>query len=74
LINQTTDPYVTKIQGASCKKRIKSTIEMTGRKKAMHETSSQCTVQETDDGGTTSKSQRKCLLCGKPGHYRKKLS
>jgi hypothetical protein len=37
----------------------------------MHETSSQGTVQETDNGGTTSKSQRKCLLYGKPGYYQK---
>ncbi|EXX76268.1 hypothetical protein RirG_034610 [Rhizophagus irregularis DAOM 197198w] len=31
LINQTTNPYVTKIRGAPSKKRIKSAIEISGR-------------------------------------------
>ncbi|PKY34795.1 hypothetical protein RhiirB3_499955 [Rhizophagus irregularis] len=73
LIDITADPYyVTKIQGAPCKKRMKSSIEVMGRKKVMHETSNHVNVQETDDSGGTSKSQRKYLLCKKPGHYQKK--
>lgn len=72
LIDQTADPHVTKIRGAPCKKRIKSTIEMSGKKRAMREITSQVNVQETDNGGATSRSQRKCLSCGKPGHYQKK--
>lgn len=72
LIDQTTDPYVTKIRGAPCKKRIKSTIEMSGRKKEIREITSQANVQETDNREEMSRSQRKCLLCGKPGHYQKK--
>jgi len=72
LINQITDPNVTKIRGAPCKKRIKSSIEISGKKKKMHEITSQTNVQEVDDGSAVSKSQRKCHLCGKPGHYQKK--
>ncbi|CAB5345802.1 unnamed protein product [Rhizophagus irregularis] len=72
LIDITADPYVTKIRGAPCKKRMKSSIEVMGRKKVMHETSNHVNVQETDNSGGTSKSQRKCLLCKKPGHYQKK--
>jgi hypothetical protein len=72
LIDQTTDPHVTRIRGAPCKKRIKSAIEMSGKNRAIREITSQVNVQETDDGGATSRSQRKCLLCGKPGHYQKK--
>ncbi|CAB4402035.1 unnamed protein product [Rhizophagus irregularis] len=60
------------MKGAPCKKRMKSSIEVMGRKKVMHETSNHVNVQETDDSGGTSKSQRKCLLCKKPGHYQKK--
>jgi hypothetical protein len=66
LIDQTTDPYVTKIRGAPSKKRIKSAMELSERKNAMREITDQVNVRET--GG----SQRKCLLCGKPGHYQKK--
>ncbi|EXX68016.1 uncharacterized protein OCT59_017288 [Rhizophagus irregularis] len=72
LIDQTTDPHVTRIRGAPCKKRIKSAIEMSGKNRAIREITSQVNVQETDDGGATSRSQRKCLLCRKSGHYQKK--
>ncbi|PKK55351.1 hypothetical protein RhiirC2_802628 [Rhizophagus irregularis] len=72
LIDQTTDSHVTRIRGALCKKRIKSAIEISGKNRAIREITSQVNVQETDDGGATSRSQRKCLLCGKPGHYQKK--
>ena len=44
LIDVTADPYVTKIQGAPCKKRIKSSIKVVGRKKVMHETSNHANV------------------------------
>jgi len=74
LIDVTADLYVTKIWEAPCKKRIKSSIEVVGRKKVMHETSNHANVQETDDSGVTSRSQRKCLICKKLGHYQKKCS
>ncbi|PKY44771.1 hypothetical protein RhiirA4_459169 [Rhizophagus irregularis] len=44
LINITADPYVTKIRKAPCKKRIKSSIEVMGRKKVMHKTSNHVNV------------------------------
>jgi hypothetical protein len=72
LIDQTTNPHVTKIRGAPCKKRIKSAIELSGRKNVMREISDQTNIQETNGGEEISRSQRKCLLCGKPGHYQKK--
>ena len=72
LIDQTTDPYVTKIRGAPCKRRIKSAIEMPARKRVMREITIQDNVQEPDNGGATSRSQRNCGSCGKPGHYQKK--
>ncbi len=57
LIAQTTNPHVTKIRGAPCKRRIKGAME--GKK-----------VGEVDSG--EAKAQRKCLLCGVPGHYQKR--
>jgi hypothetical protein len=72
LINQTTNPHVTKIRGAPCKKRIKSAIEISGKNHATREITSQTNVQECDDGGVMLRSQRKCGFCGKPGHYQKK--
>ncbi|CAB4421977.1 unnamed protein product [Rhizophagus irregularis] len=72
LIDQTTDLHVTRIRGAPCKKRIKSTIEISGKNRAIREITSQVNVQETDDGDAISRSQRKCLLYGKPSHYQKK--
>ncbi|CAB4398093.1 unnamed protein product [Rhizophagus irregularis] len=72
LIDQITDLHVTRIRRAPCKKKIKSTIEMSEKNRAIREITSQVNVQETDDGGAISKSQQKCLLCEKPGHYQKK--
>jgi hypothetical protein len=72
LINQTTDPNVTKIRGAPCKKRLKSAMEVSKRKNPICEITSQINIQNTDDGEGNLRSQRKCLLCGKPGHYQKK--
>ena len=57
LIAQTTNPHVTKIRGAPYKRRIKGAME--GKK-----------VGEVDSG--EAKAQRKCLLCGVPGHYQKR--
>ncbi|CAB5309920.1 unnamed protein product [Rhizophagus irregularis] len=71
LINQTTNPYVTKIRGAPSKKRIKSAIEISGRS-VIHDITSQTNIQQSNDGDITSRSQRKCSLCGKPGHYQKR--
>ena len=71
LIDQTTNPHVTKIRGAPCKKRIKSAIELSEKKNAIREITSQANIQETNSE-EASRSQRKCLLCGKPGHYQKK--
>ena len=56
LINQTTNPHVTKIRGAPCKKRIKSAIEISGKNHATREITSQTNVQECDDGSVTSRS------------------
>ncbi|GET65080.1 hypothetical protein GLOIN_2v1785012 [Rhizophagus irregularis DAOM 181602=DAOM 197198] len=51
------DSYVTKIWKASCKKRVKSSIEVMGRKKVMLETLNHVNVQETNDSEGTLKSQ-----------------
>ncbi|PKY36590.1 hypothetical protein RhiirB3_459569, partial [Rhizophagus irregularis] len=56
LIDQITDLHVTRIQGAPCKKKIKSAIEMLGKNRAIREITSQVNVQETDDGGAISRS------------------
>jgi hypothetical protein len=68
LIAKTTDPYVTKIRGAPCKKRIKGGMEMS-KGKRVGETNNNIQV---DDREANSKAQRKCLLCGIPGHYQKR--
>ena len=73
LIDETTDPHVTRIRGAPCKKRIKSAIEASKSKSVIREITSQINnnnVQDTNE--TNSKQQCKCLLCGKVGHYQKK--
>lgn len=69
LIPQITNPHVTKIRGAPCKKRIKGATEISKGKTVMREINN--IVQEVDGGEVNSKS-RKCLLCGIPGHYQKK--
>ncbi|CAB5359713.1 unnamed protein product [Rhizophagus irregularis] len=71
LIDEVTDPHVTKIRGAPCKKRIKSAIEISNNKRVMREITSEINnnVQNTNE---TSRQQRKCLSCGKAGHYQKK--
>jgi hypothetical protein len=71
LIDQTTDPHVTKIRGAPSKKRIKSAIEISGRKHAICDITSQTNIQDNDNS-IPSRSQRKCGHCGKLGHYQKK--
>ncbi|CAB4423154.1 unnamed protein product [Rhizophagus irregularis] len=71
LINQTTNPYITKIRGAPSKKRIKSAIEISGRS-AIHDITSQTNIQQSNDGDIMSRSQRKCGLYRKPGHYQKR--
>jgi len=63
LIEQISNPNVTKIRGAPSKKRIKSAIETSKKRVPM---------QEVNDNQAVIKQQRKCLLCGKPGHYQKK--
>ncbi|CAG8516788.1 6217_t:CDS:1, partial [Cetraspora pellucida] len=63
LINQITDPKVVKNCGAPSKKRMKSVTELSSRK---------VNNQETSNSETSSKTQRKCLLCGALGHYQKK--
>ena len=68
LIAQITDPHVTKIRGAPCKKRIRSVMEMS-KGKRVGETNNNIQV---DSGEASSKAQRKCLLCGIPGHYQKR--
>ncbi|RIB26622.1 hypothetical protein C2G38_2162830 [Gigaspora rosea] len=63
LIGQITEPKVVKIRGAPSKKRMKSFTEELGKK---------VNVQENNYAETSSRAQRKCLLCGAPGHYQKK--
>ena len=70
LINQITDPNVTKIRGAPCKKRIKSAIEISKRRGGMEDISN--VNNQENIGESSTRSQRRCLLCGKPGHYQKK--
>ncbi|CAB4390282.1 unnamed protein product [Rhizophagus irregularis] len=65
LIDQITDPNVTKIQGAPSKRRLKSVLELSKRRIPMRE------VTEINDNQIT-RVQRKCLLCGQSGHYQKK--
>jgi hypothetical protein len=67
LIEQITSPHVTKVRGAPSKKRLKSAIEMSRKRVPMQEITDESNVQPV-------KQQRKCLLCGKPGHYQKKCS
>lgn len=62
LIKQTTNPNVTKIRGAPSKKRLKNAMELS-KKKVL-------TQEHLNDQGI--RNQRKCLLCGKPGHHQKK--
>ena len=74
LINQTTNPHVTRIRGAPCKRRMKNGIEMFKKIRNpmnlmegnMGETN------QTQESNQTGRQQRRCLLCGKPGHYQKK--
>ena len=42
------------------------------KKNAVREITGQANVQETNSEESMSRSQRKCLLCGKPEHYQKK--
>jgi len=71
LIDETTDPHVTKIRGVPRKKRFKSAIEISKSKSIMREITSEINnnMQNTNE---TARQQRKCLQCGKPGHYQKK--
>jgi len=69
LIPQITDPHVTKIRGAPCKKRIKGVMEMS-KGKRVGETNNN--IQEAGSEEANAKAQRKCLLCGIPGHYQKR--
>lgn len=71
LIDQTTDPNVTKIRGAPCKRRLKNSAEVMKQKGVIVEITGQV---ENKDGETSFRSQRKCLLCGKPGHYQKRCT
>ncbi|POG65005.1 hypothetical protein GLOIN_2v1782279 [Rhizophagus irregularis DAOM 181602=DAOM 197198] len=65
LIGQITNPNVTKIRGAPSKKRLKSAMELSKKWVPMQE-------NLNDPNYQVAKSQRRCLLCGKPGHYQKK--
>ena len=70
LITQTTDPHVTRIRGALCKKRLKGAMEITKGKKVLHEVINEVNnIQGVEEG---LKSQRRCLMCRIPGHYQKK--
>ncbi|CAB4388859.1 unnamed protein product [Rhizophagus irregularis] len=73
LIDEVTDSHVTNIRDASCKKKIKSAIEISNNKRVMREITSEINnnVQNTNE---TSWQQRKCLSYGKAGYYQKKMS
>ncbi|KAF0534392.1 protein far1-related sequence 5-like [Gigaspora margarita] len=66
LIDQLTNPNVTKIRGAPCKKRIKSITEISKGKKTMNEITN---IVQDGHEEIISKQQRKCLLCKNPDHY-----
>jgi len=66
-INETANPNITKIRGAPCKKRIKNVMEISKNRGVIQEESSN--IHNNNQSG---RSQRRCLLCGKPGHYQKK--
>ena len=68
-IKQITNPNVTKIRGAPSKKRMKSAIEVKRNNKVLMQEIGGSSGHETE---TSSRNQRKCLLCGVPGHYQKK--
>ncbi|EXX65765.1 hypothetical protein RirG_130120 [Rhizophagus irregularis DAOM 197198w] len=65
LIEQITDLRVTKIRGAPSKKRLKSAIEVSKKRIPMQEISDESNTQPV-------KQQRRCLSCGKFGHYQKR--
>ncbi|RIA92049.1 hypothetical protein C1645_846468 [Glomus cerebriforme] len=69
LIDETTDPHVTKVRGTSRKKRIKGNIEMIAKNNAMCEI---VNVQEINEESESRRIQQKYLLCRNPGHYQKK--
>ena len=66
LIDQTTNPNVTKIRGAPSKKRLKGATEVSRRRVPMQE------LNEDNNQNAPAKQQRRCLQCGKFGHYKKK--
>jgi hypothetical protein len=68
LIDEVTDPHVTKIRDAPCKKRIKSAIEISNNKKVMREITSEINVQNTNE---TLRQQHKCLSCEEANYYKK---
>jgi len=74
LINQTTNPHVTRIRGAPCKRRMKNGIEMFKKTRNPMNPMEGSTneTNQTQESNQTGKQQRRCLLCGKPGHYQKK--
>jgi hypothetical protein len=71
LIDQTTNHHVTRIRGAPCKRRMKNGIEIYKTNRIpMQENTNE--FNQTKEDNQTGRSQRKCLLCGRPGHYQKK--
>ncbi|CAB4395342.1 unnamed protein product [Rhizophagus irregularis] len=65
LIEQITDPRVTKIREAPSKKRLKSAMEVSKKRILMQEISDESNTQPV-------KQQHRCLSCGKFGHYQKR--
>ncbi|CAG8640250.1 8401_t:CDS:1, partial [Cetraspora pellucida] len=65
LISQITDSKVVKIHGTPSKKRMKSFVEVLDRR---------VNNQIINNSETSSRAQRKCLLCEASGHYQKKCS
>ncbi|CAB4380016.1 unnamed protein product [Rhizophagus irregularis] len=68
LINNITNLNVTRIRGAPSKKRIKSAIESLKKRVAMQEIS----LNKDSNQLAPAKQQRRCLTCGKLGHYQKR--
>ncbi|CAB5368938.1 hypothetical protein RhiirA5_439799 [Rhizophagus irregularis] len=68
LINNITNPNVTRIRSVPSKKRIKSAIESSKKRVAMQEIS----LNKDNNQLASAKQWRKCLTYGKLGHYQKR--
>ncbi|RGB31164.1 hypothetical protein C1646_817475 [Rhizophagus diaphanus] len=70
LINNITNPNITRIRDAPSKKRIKSAIESSKKRVVMQEIS----LNKDNNQLAPAKQRHRCLTCGKLGHYQKRCS